>query len=165
VFILLVLLSLPSQAQQKVQRRHIEQSHFGAEVEVRHPVKVPQAVLNILILDKRNQSCLNNGEPIHKIPASWFVGSEIHLDDDSLPDLVVTAVNACLFGANLVPFWIFRKTSEGYELLLSTNALGLDVLNARSRGLRSIRATAATARRVSRVVYMFDGSKYRKRYP
>ena len=57
------------------------------------------------------------------IAASWFEAAQIHLDGPEAIDLLVKAKDGCLFGANIGPFWIFRKTQHGYELLLRRNAL------------------------------------------
>jgi hypothetical protein len=138
-----------------------EQLQFGAEVAVKRPVEVPQDVLSILREDKRNQTCLKEGESPASIPSSWFVGSRVHLKGDGDPDLVVSARNSCLFGANLVPFWIFRNTPHGYDLILSISALGLDILETRTRGYRDIRASAATATTTQTIIFKFGGDEYR----
>jgi len=138
-----------------------EQTHFGAEVAIREPTKIPADVLSILREDKRNQTCLGDGESPASITGSWFIGSRIQLSANSDADLIVTAQNKCLLGANLVPFWVFRKTRETHELVLSTNALGLDVLNTRTNGYRDIRTGSATAESVRTVNFKFDGKEYR----
>lgn len=140
-----------------------EQTIFGAETEIASPVNVPEDVLEALRSDKRNQTCLAENESAKKIVASWFSASKIHLNSDGLPDLVVTATNPCLFGANLHPFWIFRKTPRGHKLVLSVSALGLEVLSTRSKGYRNIRTTVATATTVGNTVFRFDGIKYNSR--
>jgi hypothetical protein len=59
--------------------------------------------------------------------AGWFIASEIDFNHDNMPDLVVKPEEACLFGANIGPFWVFRKTVRGYEKVWS-----VDTLNSRS---------------------------------
>src|SRR6266851_5660555 len=88
--------------------RASEQSHFGAEVRIRNPIEIPSDVLSVLRNVKRNQTCLRDGQSTEDITKSWFVGSKINLNGDRVADLVVTARNECLMGANIVPFWVFR---------------------------------------------------------
>lgn len=76
-------------------------------------------------------------------------------------DLVVQPVNPKLFGANIGPFWVFRNTPHGYELLLVVDALELEILRTKSNGLRDIRTTRVTAREVLQTNYEYDGKKYR----
>jgi len=160
LLIALAIGEAPAQARRRSQK---EQSHFGAEVAIRKPVEIPTDVLSILRQDKRNQTCLKDGEPPTTVISSWFVGSRIHLNSDGDADLVVTARNECLLGANLVPLWVFRNTPQGHELVLSVSALGLDVLNTKTNMYRDIRIGAATAQRVRTTVFKFDGKEYRSR--
>jgi hypothetical protein len=138
-----------------------EQSRFGAEVRIRKPAEIPSDVLSILRENKRNQTCLRDSELPTSITSSWFVGSRIDLNGNGDADLVVTARNKCLLGANLVPFWVFRNTSQGHELVLRVSALGLDVLKTKTNNYRDIRTAAATAQRVHMVIFKFDGKEYR----
>jgi hypothetical protein len=154
-----------STAQQptSTQARTEEQTVFESETKIERPVPVPDDVLRILRQDKRNQTCLGKRESLDKIPASWFVASEIDLNYDQIPDLVVVAVNPCLFGANINPFWVFRKTDRGYEAALRVYALALELLKTRTNGFRDIRTSAATAVEVTTTTYTFDGRRYRPR--
>ena len=140
-----------------------EQTRFGAEEPVRRRANIPADVLRGLGQDEKVQSCLVGAQnaPV-EIQASWFAASAIHLNADRLPDLIVKAENSCLFGANIAPFWVFRNTGRGYALALRVNTLALDVLPARTRGYRNIRASAATASRVITRHFRFDGQSYRE---
>lgn len=141
----------------------LEQTSFGAE-EMQQPVSIPGDVLEILKRDERNQRALGAGESESNISASWFVASEINLNDDGLPDLIVQSANPRLFGANLVPFWVFRKTFKGNELILRVDALNLELLKTKSKGYRDIRTRKATANEVITSYYEFDGTKYHERH-
>ncbi|HVF55387.1 MAG TPA: hypothetical protein VM934_04505 [Pyrinomonadaceae bacterium] len=162
-FLLLLLGALPvtaADASGQASSRN-EQTSFGLEEPVRRPAPIPQDVLRGLGQDERVQSCLaRNGNAAVEIPASWFVASNIHLNADKLPDLIVKPENACLFGANIGPFWVFRNTGRGYALALRVDTLGLEVLPARTRGYRNIRTTAASARQVFTRVFRFNGQSY-----
>lgn len=141
----------------------LEQTSFGAEEEMQQPVSIPGDVLEILKRDQRNQRGLGAGETQSDISASWFVASEIKLNDDELPDLIVQSANPRLFGANLVPFWVFRKTLKGNELILRVDALNLELLKTKRKGYRDIRTTKATAKEVITSYYEFRGTKYEQR--
>ena len=140
-----------------------EQTSFGAEEEMRQPVSIPRDVLKMLRHDERNQRVLRAGESESDILASWFVASEIKLNDDALPDLIVQSANPRLLGANLVRFWLFRKSPKGNELALRVDALRLEVLKAKSKGYRKIRTSKATANEVTISDYEFSGDRYKER--
>jgi hypothetical protein len=139
------------------------QTIFGAELEVKRPVTVPFDVLRILRNDERIQTRLGKRESPDDLSASWFAASEIELNDDSQPDLILQAVNPHLFGANLVPFWLFQKTPKGYKLIFSVDALGLEVLKTKTNNYRNIHSTKATAKEILNATYEFDGDKYEER--
>jgi len=137
----------------------LEQTSFGLEEPVEHPVPLPQAVLEKLRAETRDRICPNS-KAAKDSDDSWFAASEVTLRRGELPALVVKAENACLRGANIGPFWVFRRSKTGYEIVLSESALGLEVLNTRTNGYRDIRLSAATARDVLIGVYRFRNGKY-----
>ena len=137
----------------------LEQTSFGLEEPVEHPVPLPQAVLEKLRAETRDTTCPNS-KAATNIDDSWFTASEVTLRRGELPALVVKAETACLWGANIGPFWVFRHSKTGYEIVLSENALGLEVLNTRTNGYRDIQLSAATARDVLTGVYKFKNGKY-----
>lgn len=106
-----------------------QEMSFGAEEPFARPVAVPDGVLQILRRDERVRRCLSgdNMAPT-ELPPSWFMASVVNLNNDRRPDLIVRADNACMFGANIVPFWIFRNTARGYELVLQVHTLGVTIL-------------------------------------
>lgn len=137
------------------------QRSFGAEDEVTQPVGLPDEVLKSLRADRRVLSCLETGQTSNDITANWFIASAVDLKGDRADDLVVVANNPCLFGANIVPFWVFRKASDNYQLVLAAHGLQLELLASRTRTVRNVRVHSATARKVSSKLYRFDGSAYR----
>ena len=135
-----------------------EQATFGAEIEIDHPVPIPNGVLQVLRKDKRNQQLLKQ-DP-HRIAASSFVASKIHLNDDGRPDLIVGASDVRLLGANLAPFWVFVDTGRGHRLVLRTHTLVLDILKSRTEGHRNIRAIETTAVEATGTIFTFRNGKY-----
>jgi hypothetical protein len=121
-----------------------QQTTFGLEgPRPARPVEVPDAVLNLLKQDDHVARC----GPDAVVAKKWFTASEINLDADNSRDLVVLPVEGCLFGANIGPFWVFRQTTEGYELALVVDALGIEFLNTRSSGFRDIPAYSQNSNR------------------
>ncbi len=147
---------------QQRKRNTREQTKFSAEDAIQRPVDVPIDILKLLRNDERNQTCLIKGQLKEDMPASWFVASEIRLSNGRSSDLIVTATNPCLNGANVVPFWVFRKVSDRHTLVLSTTAFALEILNTRSKNYRNMRLTSLTATMEHTTIYKFDGNKYRE---
>jgi hypothetical protein len=137
-----------------------EQSVFGLEAKVDRQAKMPLDILQILRKEDQVLRCLNGNQSPDQIPATWFLASKIHLDSSEENGLLVQPKNPCLFGANIGPFWVFKKTPAGHSLVLKTDALGLEVLSSRTSGSRDIRGTQATAIKLITVVFRFDGNQY-----
>ena len=155
-----------------------EQSAFGIDdaVPVVRPVTLSRAALNALSRDERVASCLEDETlSVKALPANWFVASEIHLDGPNETDLVVlpggrlrgtpageVSPNACLVGANTAQMWVLRKTQDGFKLVLSQIALGMNVLATRTNGLRDIEVSAVVGGGYADSIdYKFDGQSYR----
>jgi len=161
---IICLLSVPVRAQQQTKGRIGEQTGFGAEEAVRRPVELPPDVLRILRSNSDIQrSCLKRVGSADEIPSSWFIGSRVNLNRDNLPDLVVSSApaNPCLGGANIVPFWVFRNTSKGHQLVLDVSTFNLEILKSRSGRYRDIQTEELTAVKILRARYKFNGRRYR----
>jgi len=161
LFLLILSSALAARVRGTIPQSRGEQSEFDAEERVQRPVRLPEAVVQRLRQDDRVRDCLqgSDGEDI----APWFTASAIDLNDDGLPDLVVKPENACLFGANIVPFWIFRNTAKGYELLLNPYGLALKILRTGTKGYRDITIEASSATTILGATYKFDGTRYTPR--
>jgi hypothetical protein len=153
----------PTPDERQLRNEPRAQTRFGAEETIERPVDLPHEILQILRRDEHNQSRLGNGRSVNEITATWFAASEIDLDGDESPDLIVQAVEPRLLGANLVPFWIFRSATNGYKLLLRVDTLSLELLNEKTRGLRNLVSRQATAGEIRTGTFVFDGRKYRER--
>lgn len=138
-----------------------EQTIFGIESEIERAVTLPKSVVNILRKDARVSECLKR-EGLAEPSASMFVASEVHLHSGRQTDLVVLPKDACLFGANIGPIWVFRNSPGGYQLIFKTDALGIEVLRERSNGYRNILGSQATARKTLTATFKFDGNKYQQ---
>jgi hypothetical protein len=166
-FILLlsiVAVSLPVALGQNPSETANPQTLFQLEEKFAHPAPLPASVLETLQTDTSNQqlfeSCPTRGSQ-HAIPSSWFVAAEVDLKHGESRGLVVRAENGCLWGANIGPFWVFRHTDLGYEVVLDASALGLELLDTRTNGFRDLRLSSASGGEVHSTVFKFSGGKYR----
>lgn len=139
-----------------------EQTIFSSEDDsFDRPAKLPGDVLRIMrddghvLIHMKGQ----NIPPDQLPPAEWFLASEVHLASPDELDLMVMGTNG-LRGASVCTFWIFRKTTEGYELALDIAAHDLKVLDSRSAGYRDIQAWTTTAVTRTMLLFRFDGHRY-----
>jgi hypothetical protein len=147
-----------------------EQSIFASEgVKVAHPIDPPESALQVLRKDQFVRSCVGDNESPGEIPGYWFVGSEIRLGatkDEN--DLVIQprelpgspSENRCLWHAHSIPFWVLKRTADGYALILDDNAQVLKVLNSRSNGFRDIETSMTTTSGRTTSVFKWDGRRY-----
>lgn len=153
-----------------------EQSSFSVEqdiVPIEKPSHLPQEALQVLAEEAGVASCLENeGLSSDKLPSSWFIVSEIHLDGPNEVDLAVLpnlasepqhhpGPAACFLGANTGQFWIIRKTPSGYRLVLSLFTHGLTVLGSRSNLLRDIEAVTISLHGATTSLFKFNGKQYK----
>jgi hypothetical protein len=139
------------------------QREFGAEAKIPHPVTVPDAVLRVLRSDDYNLKCLRVGEGPDDILASWFTAAEVHLSQSRAADFVVQAANPRLFGANIIPFWVFRGTPAGPQLALRVHTFNLNILESKTKDYRDIQSEAPAAGKILRNFYSFNGVEYKLR--
>jgi hypothetical protein len=140
-----------------------EQADFSAEdAGVRTPVPIPADVMDALRSERDVQKILESENiPKENLPAPWFAASSIHLGPQNEVDLVIVG-QPPVAGSNVAPFWVFRSTSKGHELVLTAYVHDLIVTKKMSNGYREIKLLSATAVNVSRVLLRFDGSKYQE---
>lgn len=134
------------------------QTQFGAEEAIQNPAKIPLPILRQLQSDKRVKQCMTR---TRKFQSNWFSAAEIDLNGDQVSDYVVKAENPCLFGANIVPFWVFHNLTTRYSLVLRDSTLALEILPARTEDYHNIKLSKALANQVFEKVLKFDGARYR----
>jgi hypothetical protein len=160
IAVLVFGLECESDAQTRRETVHHEQVRFALEEAVDSPVPIPDDVLNVLRRESEISTCALGSGSRDAIPSTWFEAARIHLDGPRESDLIVKAKNACLWGPNIGPFWVFRKTPSGHTLVLSTTALGIQVLDSKTNGFRDIKAGAIATLKPTYVMYRFDGHSY-----
>jgi hypothetical protein len=111
--------------------------------------------------DDVQRRCLGQFGP-GRIEATFFVASQIHLDDQKDPDLIITSAkrNPCLGGANIDTFWVFYSTPQGYKLGLKVITFSLQVRKTKTKGYRDIDTEKPTGGEVFTTIFKFDGSQY-----
>lgn len=138
----------------------VEQTSFGAEEKIRRRAKIPAAILKSLKTDERVKDCLAENDKSKGKFETWFSAAQVNLNGDAQSDFVVKPENACLFGANIVPFWVFRSGGGKYDLMVHAYSLSLEVLPIKTRGYRDIEIFAASATTGFGAKYKFDGKNY-----
>ena len=157
IYTVLLALLIPLACPAMAQRTRLRSFESGESI--KHPAKIPEAVLLLLRQDERVQGCIGASGQQSDI-AAWFAASAIDLNDDRQLDLVVKPERACLFGVNTAPFWVFRSAGKGYKLVLKTNCVGLDILRTKTKGYHDIEIGAVSAGWTYGAIYKFDGKKY-----
>ena len=91
-----------------------------------------------------------------------FVGKAFDLQDSgSAADWVVTTTDACSWAASAAPVWVLRKTSGGYNMVLSFVTYDLTIGKASQNGMRNLATARGTAARTEYQLWKFDGTEYR----
>ena len=135
------------------------QTIFNLEESVSKKASLPDAVVAVLKSDRRARACFKEkGEGTDE--TEWFEASEIDLNADGHPDLIVKAKDSCLFGANQGPFWIFQKASDGYRQIFSSSGLQLSVLPAKRNSFNRIKISKAVRMKASSQTFSFKNGKY-----
>lgn len=135
------------------------QTVFNLEEDVRRKAFVPEDVIAVLKSERRVDACFRaKGEGADE--SAWFAASEIDLNGDRRMDLVIVAKDACLFGANQAPFWIFQKAPDGYQKILSASGLQLAVLPKKANSFRQIKISKIISMKPASEIYTFRAGKY-----
>ena len=142
-----------SQSQRAQRLVREEQTVFSAEDgTVERAVAVPETILGVL---RRTEKI-----SLDDLASSPLVASEIRLGGAREVGLIIIGVG--FRGAHSAPFWLFRKTTQGYDLLLAIRCDELEVLNGKSHAHRDIAVYRFGEANGSTTLYRFDGTKYRK---
>jgi hypothetical protein len=129
-----------SNAQRAAPQQSPEQVSFSAEDgQVKRPVPLPVTVKAMLSNDEIVKQTLEYEHiTSDKLPAEWFLASEVRLAGASERDLVVIATGH-LAGANVTTFWIFRPNGDRFiPILNAAPAHDLKILGTRSNGYRDL---------------------------
>jgi hypothetical protein len=135
------------------------QTVFNLEESVLKKASIPAAVIAVLKSDRRVDGCFQTkGKSANE--NEWFEASEIDLNGDKRPELIVKAKDGCLFGANQGPFWIFQNAADGYRQILSASGLQLAVLPRKQNTFNRIKISKAVRMKASSRTFSYKNGKY-----
>ena len=161
VFVMAIVAALPASAQaRKSSHQPIVQTHFSAEDEgVKSPITIPREVMGILGEDQMVKVQMENEEPKPaELPQSWFSASKAQLGPKA--DGLIVQATGPLVGANVVVFWVFIQSQDGWKLALMIPAHDLIVTQARFNGYRNLEANAMTCCTITTARFRFNGREY-----
>lgn len=135
------------------------QTVFNLEEAVKKESAIPEAVLAVLKSERIVDGCFKS-KGARARENDWFAASAIDLNGDGRLDLIVKAEDACLFGANQAPFWVFQNFADGYQKIFSASGLQLEVLAKKSNSFRQIKISKVVGMKPSSEIYGFRAGKY-----
>ncbi len=139
----------------------VAQSNFYLDEPFKPQAKIPNDLVPLL-RDEIKQMCPSASVDQNTDMTSWFSASKINLGHRRSA-FILKSGKSCLTGADNKWFWIFLRTTRGYQLVLTGGTISLWVLKSTARGLRDIETSAATARTKYNNIYKFDGARYKAR--
>jgi hypothetical protein len=158
---LIVVLWSVAWAQRRV--TPMQQTSFGSETSIRHPVKIPPTVLRQLAEMNREQlnSCMEtDGSEEADLP-KYFTASSLDINGDGKSDLLVQAgEKQCFHGAHNTSFWLFINTGEGYDNIFQTQTDWLDVMKSETNGHHDLRTAGHSAIEIWSTLWKYDGKQY-----
>ena len=135
------------------------QTVFNLEEDVTKSAAIPEDVIAMLKSDQRVDVCFQQkGEGANE--ADWFEASEIDLNGDKRMDLVIKAKDACLFGANQGPFWVYQNTGEGFKQVLTEQGLQLIIKPKKINSFNQIQVSKAVRMKPVSRTFSFKNGKY-----
>lgn len=160
-----LLFAASSRTQDHQDSVKLPKDSFSMEFPPEHPVALNQAAKKALASDPAVADVMrDDGLTIDTIPKDWFTASEVHLTSEAQADLLVMGLGISL-GPYTAGFWILRKTPQGYDLLLSTNSHGLEILQTSTNGLRDIETGLTAGGSTYSQSFKFDGHRYQAAVP
>jgi hypothetical protein len=139
---------------------HPPKSFSSEDDKFPHAVPLPDCVRRVLASDEHVVNTLNYEElSPEQLPTDWFTASKTYLGPHNASYFVVMGAGV-MRGANINPFWVFRRSARSCNLLLSVGAHDLQILKTRTNGLRDIEISALTAVRYFQTRFKFDGHSY-----
>ena len=127
---------------------------------VHRTIEVPKEIVLQLSHDEDLKECFEerNGGAAKNLRAEF-----IELNHDSTAELQVHGIGSCICGANNCANWVYRKTGDGYQLILDAGSINhIEVKKTLTNGYRDlVTAVHQSAFSTGLAVYTFDGKEYR----
>lgn len=127
----------------------------------RKQVRVPKEIAQIVMNDNETRECIQqNGGADKNLKAE-----SIYLNRNRTPDILVQGAYPCTCGVQNCTYWIYRKSANGYELLLTIDsAINVVPKNIFTNGYRDINIEAHFSALETYIsTYKFDGQKYQSK--
>lgn len=105
-------------------------------------VEIPLIVFSILKKDIDIKECVKAGAQ-QNFTSEWFEATEINLNDDKFPDLLVQATKGCLTG-NAIGFWFFANSNGIYRKVLFDYTLVITINKKKVNGFYNIETSRST---------------------
>jgi hypothetical protein len=154
ITVLLAISSSPASSQTDLQ------TIFELEGKVSSPVRIPADVIAVLKSDKHVDACFKTeGAGVNE--EAWFEAAQFDLNNDQRADLIIKPKNACLFGANQGPFWIFQNVPDGHQKILSESGLKLTILPRKANSFNTIRISKVAGMKGRDTQFRYSQGKYR----
>jgi hypothetical protein len=126
----------------------------------RRSVQVPEEIIQELSKDEDIKKCLepDNGGVDKNLKAEL-----LYLNRDEVPELLVHGTGSCICGMNNCDFWIYRKTANGYQMILDAGFINhIELRKTFTNDYRDlVGAMHGSAFDSDLFVYKFDGKRYR----
>ena len=128
----------------------------------RRKAEVPKEIVQQLMKDEDIKDFLEykNEYTISGL-AKYLVGESIDLNRDRKPEIVVHGIED-ICGANNCAYWVYRKTANGYQLILDAGSINhIELKNTFTNSYRDlVTAMHGSAFDSGLAVYKFDGKRY-----
>jgi len=120
------------------------------------------AIVNAMV----NQGELSN-TCVQAQPQKWEILdiASYDLNNDGINELLIAGNPPCAFGARMPMFWVYMKTSHGYQRLLNASALdNLYVSDQRTNGFRDLvtKVTTGAGTETYLMTFKYNGQEYRE---
>jgi hypothetical protein len=158
-FIALAQLAAPVVAQHKRQQT-AEFPYYVLEEPFSRPVPVSTSVLNFFRGWMKRQKIYGCGQKKY-LDADMLSATNIKLNTDRFPELLVKSAYGCLNGADNDWFWVFQNTGRGYHLILFGGAYSVRPLRIVSKGFSDIQTDITIGDVNYTTIYKFNGREYR----
>jgi hypothetical protein len=133
------------------------QTHFYLDEPFKRPAKILDDLLPLLREEVRS-TCSSDEAFQATDLRSLFRASRITLNHRRA--YLLKSGDKCLNGANHRWFSVYVTIARRYRRVLTGGGISVDILRARTQGLRDIETNMATSTYASRTLYRFNGSVY-----
>ncbi len=94
--------------------------------------------------------------------ADWFEATNVNLNDDKFPDLLIAAKKGCLNG-NAISFWVFTRKRNRYNQVLYVYTITLKIDKKHSGKYHQITEYRSTGNATNIITCAFNGKRYVKK--